>query len=110
MTTPTFAPNGNDDGDEDGSAGSMPVAAPSPVIVTLFTPIKIGGKEVSALTFEEPDIDAMAEAEESGEGTYRQVRLLLGRMCGATPEEFGKMKATDFTRCNQACESLLGNA
>lgn len=80
--------------------------APDPVTITLFSPIVIKEQAVTELTFTEPTIDVMAAVEENDGGDVAKLCIMLAGMCGATPSEFGKMKSTDFRRCNEACQVL----
>lgn len=81
------------------------------ISVTLKTPIKVDGKDVSTLTFREADVGDLIAGEIVGktQGQVAQVAATLASMAGITYPEFRAIKARDFMAISEATAGLLGN-
>lgn len=77
--------------------------------ITLAKPVSFNGETFTELTFMEPDVGCLVDAEAAGEGTQTQMFALLASMCGMPFEAFRKVKASDLKRIIAETDSLVQN-
>lgn len=77
--------------------------------IMLSKPVAFNGETFTELTFIEPDVGCLVDAEAAGEGAQTQMFALLASMCGMPFEAFRKVKASDLKRIIAATDDLVQN-
>ncbi|WP_274626584.1 phage tail assembly protein [Arvimicrobium flavum] len=76
---------------------------------TLSAPISFNGETYSELTFREPDVGCMVDAEAAGGGEQTYMCALLAAMCDMPFDAFRKIRAGDLRRIMKATAQLVRN-
>jgi hypothetical protein len=77
--------------------------------VTLSKPIKVEDKEVTELTFREPEVGDLVASEGISSGVMGQTVATLAQMADVPLASFRKIKARDLNKIISATSGLLGN-
>lgn len=77
--------------------------------ITLSKPVSFNGETFTELTFTEPDVGCLVDAEAAGEGQQTQMFALLASMCGMPFDAFRRVKASDLKRIIAATDHLVKN-
>lgn len=90
-----------------------------PIVVTLKRAIVLDGETISALSFDEPDLDAQlafiefrAKLDDPDKPTDRETmlatRLWISHLAGVSEAAAGKIKASDSDAVNDVVAKILG--
>jgi len=79
------------------------------VEITLKVPVSFNGETFSTLTFSEPDVGCLVDAESVGEGEQTQLYAMLAGMCGMSFDAFRKIKFRDLRRIMAATDHMVKN-
>lgn len=79
------------------------------VEITLKTPVSFNGETFSTLTFGEPDVGCLVDAEAAGDGSQTQLYAMLAAMCGMPFDAFRRVKYRDLKRIVAATDHMVKN-
>lgn len=77
--------------------------------VTLSAPVIFNGETFAELTFREPEVGDLIDAEDAGGGMQKMTFALLASCCGMPFDAFRKIKARDIARIMNATSGILKN-